>query len=230
MRFNIWEDFLALVFPDTCSMCKRSLYRFEDQICRFCEVQLPLADYHLMPYENDLKQKISGLAEVGRVLAFLRFAKKGRSQKLLHQLKYKNKPNLGVMLGNRYGRLLLENGYANTWDYVIPVPLHPQKLRRRGYNQSECFAQGLADTLGLEVALGLSRNTNTSTQTSKSRLERWKNVDRVFEMSKAELFADKRILLVDDVLTTGATLASCANCLHKATPKSIDFAVIAAGN
>ncbi len=230
MRFTFWEDFLALVFPSTCAVCKRSLYAFEDQICRFCEMKLPIADYHLMPFENDLSQKIKGLAKVGRVMAFLRFAKKGSSQKLLHQLKYKNRPNLGIMLGKRYGRLLLENGFGSEWDYIIPVPLHPHKLRRRGYNQSFCFAQGIGEVLGVEVVQGISRKVDTSTQTKKSRLQRWINVDNVFEVKQQELFSGKRLLLVDDVLTTGATLASCATCLEESQPTSVDLAVIAAGN
>lgn len=229
MRFNPLQDFLALVFPVTCVVCKCSLYAFEDYLCRKCEADLPVASYHLIPESNDLKAKIVGLAEVDRVMAYLKYSKKGVSQLLLQQLKYKNKPGLGRLLGRLYGRLLVENGYMECWDGVIPVPLHRQKLRRRGYNQSECFADGLAESLSITVLQALKRNFNTATQTRKSRFQRWENVSDVFELLDYSAVNGKRILLVDDVMTTGATLASCAHAIREAKPRSLDLAVIAAG-
>lgn len=231
MRFKLWEDFLALVLPVTCVICRQSLYSFEDHICRSCEVILPLTSYHLTPEENDLKQKIVGLAEVKRVMAFLRFAKKGKAQKILHHLKYRNKPHLGNTVGKLYGRILAENGFNDTWDLIVPVPLHEAKMRKRGYNQSECFADGLGNTLNVPVEMLLRRTVNTSTQTRKNRLERWENVSDVFQLSTtSEPPSGKRILLVDDVMTTGATLAACVKALHEAKPESVDIAVIAAGS
>ncbi len=229
MRFNPLQDFLALVFPVTCVVCKRSLYAFEDYLCRKCEADLPVASYHLIPEINDLKAKIVGLAEVDRVMAYLKYSKKGVSQLLLQQLKYRNKPGLGRLLGRLYGRLLADNGYMECWDGVIAVPLHRQKLRRRGYNQSECFADGLAESLSITVLQALKRNFNTATQTRKSRFQRWENVSDVFELLDYSAVNDKRILLVDDVMTTGATLASCAHVIRQAKPRSLDMAVIAAG-
>lgn len=229
MRFNLIEDFLALVFPVTCAVCKRSLYAFEDHLCRKCQASLPVTSYHLIPDSNDLKTKILGLAEVDNVMAYLKYSKKGISQTLLHQLKYKNKPGLGNVLGRLYGRMLAETGYLQRWDGIIAVPLHLQKLRRRGYNQSQCFAEGLAESLSIPQLHALRRTTNTSTQTRKSRIQRWENVSEVFELVDANIITGRRILLVDDVMTTGATLAACAQVIHRANPDSIDIAVIAAG-
>lgn len=229
MRFNLFEDFLALLFPVTCAVCRSSLYAFEDHLCRSCEASLPVTSYHLIPDSNDLKTKILGLAEVDRVMAFLKYSKKGVSQQLLHQLKYKNKPGLGKVLGNLYGRLLVENGYLERWEGIVAVPLHRQKLRRRGYNQSECFAEGLSETLLIPVLKALRRNINTTTQTRKSRIQRWENVSDVFELVDSSSVRAKRILLVDDVMTTGATLAACAQVIRRAKPLILDLAVIAAG-
>jgi ComF family protein len=159
----------------------------------------------------------------------LKYTKRGVSQKLLHQLKYKNKPGLGKVLGRLYGKLLLERGYLDRWDGIIPVPLHSEKLRRRGYNQSECFAEGLSEVLSIPVLGAVRRNTNTTTQTSKSRLQRWENVSEVFDLVNVNFVSGKRILLVDDVMTTGATLAACARAIHSGRPAFIDLVVIAAG-
>jgi ComF family protein len=162
-------------------------------------------------------------------MSFLRFTKQGVSQKLLHQLKYKNKPEIGIELGKIYGYILDKQGFKNSWDYVIPVPLHPLKQKRRGYNQSEQFALGLAEVLDIPVLDALHRSQFTETQTSKTRLERIRNVSEVFEVNKSVTIKSKKLLLVDDVMTTGATLTSCANILLSNYAETVDLAVIAAG-
>lgn len=229
MRFPIFEDFLALVFPKTCCLCKRSLFDFENQLCKICIANLPITNYHLRPQNNELVTKIMGLTHPNLVMSFLRFTKKGVSQSLLHQLKYKNRPEVGVELGRIYGSILLSNNFQENWDQITPVPLHPLKQKRRGYNQSEQFANGLSETLEIPVISSLVRVQFTETQTKKSRIERIENVSQVFGIRKESQLEGKRILLVDDVMTTGATLVSCANMLYDQKAITVDLAVIAAG-
>lgn len=229
MRFPIFEDFLALVFPKTCCLCKRSLFDFENQLCKICVANLPVTNYHLRPQNNELVSKIMGLTHPNLVMSFLRFTKKGISQSLLHQLKYKNKPEVAVELGRIYGSILLLNNFEENWNEVTPVPLHPLKQKRRGYNQSEQFAKGISESLGIPVNHSLERIQFTETQTKKSRIERIENVSQVFGIRKYSQLEGKSILLVDDVMTTGATLVSCANLLYDHQAKIVDLAVIAAG-
>lgn len=229
MRFTLYDDFLALVFPRTCCVCKRNLFEFENQLCKWCIAKLPVTNYHLRPQNNDLRIKLLGLAEVSLALSFLRFSKKGMSQRILHQLKYKHKPELGNVMGRLYAHLLLEQGFTGCWDSVVPVPLHPLKLKRRGYNQSERFAEGLAQVLEIPLDKALERVKYTETQTNKSRMQRWENVQEVFRVSSSSLVNNRKVLLVDDVMTTGATLAVCANILLNSGARSVDIAVIAAG-
>ncbi|WP_304516944.1 ComF family protein [Cecembia rubra] len=229
MRFRIFEDFLSLVFPKTCCLCKRSLFDFENVLCRWCAANLPIANYHLRPQNNDLSVKIMGLTKTNLVFAFLRFTKKGESQKLLHFLKYRNKPEIGVELGKIYGNLLKNHGFISAWDQITPVPLHPVKQKRRGYNQSEQFAIGLAEALEIPIRNDLERIHFTETQTRKSRLQRLDNVAEVFQIKNKNLVHGKRVLLVDDVMTTGATLSTCANVLWEAQAKTVDLVVLAAG-
>jgi ComF family protein len=229
MRFTFIEDFFSLVFPKTCCVCKRSLFDFENQLCKRCIGALPITNYHLNPQNNDLVVKVMGLTKPNLVMSFLRFTKHGMSQKLLHQLKYRNKPELGVELGIIYGHLLRKQDFNSHWDMVVPVPLHPKKQRRRGYNQSEQFARGIADVLGIPMNQGLNRIHFTETQTKKARIERIMNVSEVFLVNSDVEIQGKKVLLVDDVMTTGATLTSCANVLLTANAKIVDLAVIAAG-
>lgn len=229
MRFTFFDDFLALVFPQTCCGCKKSLFSFEKQICKLCIVDLPLTTYHLRAENNDLVVKIMGLTQIRQAISFLRFTSGGLSKRLLHQLKYKNKPELGVELGKIYGYRLLESDYSIDWDEIVPVPLHPIKLKRRGYNQSERFAAGLSIALNIPVSHELKRIKYTETQTRKSRIQRWENVKEVFSLVDNHTLTNKKVLLVDDVMTTGATLAACANVLLGSEVSSVDIAVIAAG-
>lgn len=229
MRFDLLKDFLDLVFPRNCAQCGRTLFDFEPCLCTICQGSLPVANFHLRPFDNELTSKIRGLTQVNRVMAFLRFSKKGNSQKLLHQFKYKNKPEIGEEMGRLYGLLLAQTGFLQEWDVIVPVPLHPMKEKRRGFNQSEKFAIGLAKPLDIKVKNLLERKKFTETQTKKSRLQRLDNVDEVFEAVKGTNITGLRILLVDDVITTGATLCSCANVLLVNGAKHVDLVTIAAG-
>ena len=229
MRLFFWKDFIDLIFPRNCPLCKQALFDFEPCFCTICQGMLPRANFHLHPFDNELTSKLQGLMQVHRVMAFLRFTKKGKSQTLLHLLKYKNKPELGEELGRLYGLSLLDKGFAGFWDVLVAVPLHPLKKQRRGYNQSECFARGLSKVLGIPYRELLVRRKFTTTQTNKSRLERLENVDDVFALNEGQVTQGLRILLVDDILTTGATLCACAQTLLQGGAKHVDLATIAAG-
>ena len=229
MRLFFWKDFIDLIFPRNCALCKRALFDFEPCLCTICQGMLPRANFHLRPFDNELTSKLQGLMPVHRVMAFLRFTKKGKSQTLLHLLKYKNKPELGEELGRLYGLSLLDNGFGGTWDVLVAVPLHPLKKQRRGYNQSECFARGLSKVMGIPYRELLVRKKFTTTQTNKSRLERLEKVEEVFALNEGQVTQGLRILLVDDILTTGATLCGCSQTLLQGGAKHVDLATIAAG-
>jgi ComF family protein len=223
-----FHDFLNLLFPDCCYSCQGILLENEHKICTACRANLPFTNFHkLNPQDNDVTKKFFGKIPILYGLAFLKFSKSGKVQRILHQIKYHNQPELAQMLGNWYGYELKEH-QINTFDYILPVPLHPSKLKIRGYNQSDYFAQGLSEQMQVPWANDiLLRNTATSTQTKKSRLERWKNVENVFAIKESEKIAQKSILLVDDVVTTGSTLEACARVLLEAQAQSISVAAIA---
>lgn len=229
MRLFFWKDFVDLIFPRNCALCKRALFDFEPCLCTLCQGMLPRANFHLRPFANELTSKLQGLIPVHRAIAFLRFTKKGKSQALLHLLKYKNKPEIGEELGRLYGLSLAHHGFFGLWDVLVSVPLHPLKKARRGYNQSECFARGLSKSLEIPYQELLVRKKFTETQTNKSRLDRLKNVEQVFVMLEGVHASGLRILLVDDILTTGATICSAAQTLLEGGAKHVDLATIAAG-
>ncbi|WP_345795458.1 ComF family protein [Algoriphagus sp. CAU 1675] len=169
------------------------------------------------------------MTQVGLAISYLRFTKAGKTQKLLHQLKYQDKPELAEVLGKWYGEKLLSYQFSSTWDVITSVPLHEMKKLRRGYNQSEEFGKGLSKVLGIPYQNLLNRKKYTETQTKKTRLERLDNVNEVFQVSDIKLVKAKNILLVDDVITTGATLCSCTNLLLANGANNVDLATIAAG-
>lgn len=229
MRLLFWKDFLDLIFPRNCPQCGTSLLDFEPCFCTTCQGMLPRASFHLRPFDNELTSKLQGLTQVQRVMAFLRFSKKGQSQHLLHLLKYRNRPEIGEELGRLFGLELIQVGFEGAWDEIVPVPLHPLKEKRRGYNQSEVFAFGLSKSLKINVKRRLNRVKFTDTQTNKSRIERLENVEEVFALTEDSSVYGLKILLVDDVITTGATLCACANVLWANGAKNVDLATIAAG-
>jgi len=222
-------DFVNLIFPQVCLACAEPLARGEDYLCTLCRTQLPYTDYHKLPdSENPLARRFWGKLPVRHALSYLRFLRRGRVQHLLHQLKYKGQRDIGLVLGRWYGAELAEQGLAYDFDLIVPVPLHPRKLAKRGYNQSDTFAEGLALSMAiLWSATTLRRTEHTDSQTRKNRTERWKNVAEVFEVAEPLSVAGKRILVVDDVLTTGATLEACAAVLLAAGAAEVSVATIA---
>lgn len=221
------EDFLSLFFPDLCCACGDHLVSQEYQLCTACLYDLPYTSFHLQP-DNPVARQFWGRIPVKDAFAYLYFHKQGKVQNIIHHLKYKNRPQLGNLLGEMCGRDLRAVGYESEIDLIIPVPLHPSRLKSRGYNQSHCIAEGLAAIL--QIPLGdeyLHRSKSTSTQTHKGRFERFENMVEVFSVEKSGDLAGKRVLLVDDVITTGATLEACALSLLEVPGLQISIMAIA---
>jgi len=221
------EDIASLIYPQVCCACGNTLFKHEEVVCNQCYVSLPKTNFHLDP-QNPVQKIFYGRAEVKLAASFLLFQKKGGVQKMLHALKYRAKPEVGHLLGKWYGADLKKNHVFAGCDCIVPVPLHKKRLRKRGYNQSEYFAKGLSEELQVPVLNGvLLKKHFTETQTYKTREERWQNTLHSFEMKNAEVLKDKSILLVDDVITTGATTEACVMQLQKASKAPVYVASIA---
>lgn len=222
-----FNELFNLFYPRLCLLCEGALVQEEDLLCTHCQAALPHTYLH--EQRNDLLfKKLRSTLPVQHVLAYLLYQKAGSTQKLLQQIKYKNYPELAHLLGRHFGHRLYLAGMAGNFDFIVPVPLHTSKERQRGYNQSERFAAGLAESLQIPVAAeAIVRVKASDTQTRKSRLDRWVNVSHIFTVPIPEKVKEKRILLVDDVVTTGATLEACAHVLLKAGCTELSVGAIA---
>jgi ComF family protein len=212
-KSNYLADFVALLFPELCYACGNSLVTGESLICTECLFDLPFTNFHLQT-DHLVARQFWGKVNLEAAYAMCYFTKGGKIQSLMHHFKYKGVKQTGNMLGKIAGEQLAANVIFNGADYIIPVPLHASRLRKRGYNQSTCFAEGIAEKLKATVEdNNLVRVVATSTQTQKSRFSRFENMKEVFEVRDPAKLAGKTILLVDDILTTGATLEACAENL-----------------
>ena len=224
---SIFGDFLSLFFPNNCLACGNSLFKNEDTICTSCLYHLPQTDFHLSK-GNRLCEVFWGRVRIETAVANFYYGKSGKVQSLIHQLKYKGKKEVGTFFGKYYGKMLQYSGNFDSVNYIVPVPLHEKKLKLRGYNQSEIFARGLSVSMHVPVNIVvLSRRIPTQTQTKRNRYNRWENVSGIFEVNRIELLRNKHILLVDDVITTGATLEACCHALFKVPGIKISIAAIA---
>lgn len=224
---SYFKDFLALFFPELCASCGKNLFKNETVICTNCLYHLPYTNFHLDP-DNRAFRQFYGRIDIADTASYLYFKKGSKVQSLMHQLKYNHRPETGIKLGELYGAELKKHENYKSADMIIPVPLHPAKIRKRGYNQSECFAQGLSASLAVLVDSGiLFRTAFTESQTRKSRYDRYENMKKAFGVKNLESVKGKHILLVDDVLTTGATLEACAACLQTGFPEKISIITLA---
>lgn len=227
MKFQLLSYLTELLFPRLCVVCGDKLIEQEQWICLNCVHHIPRTNFHL-DRDNPVARLFYGRANIENATSFFYFSKGSNYQTLLHDMKYKGMKELGKEIGKHFAIDLQQSPEFRSVDIICPVPLHPSKEEKRGYNQSWWIASGIAQQMTKELSSdNLLRTTATETQTRKSRFARWQNVEGIFEVSNPEAFLGKHILLVDDVVTTGATLEACAAAILSATNAKVSIATLA---
>ena len=224
---EVLVDFISMLYPRYCFACNEGLVKGENMVCTNCMLEIPRTHFHLYG-RNALYNRLSGRIPLHAAFAFFFFKKGGKVQQLLHALKYNRHPEIGEALGEVYGEELRKVDINQKFDCIVPVPLHPARKQSRGYNQSEEFGKGLSKSLNIPL-LGdaLVRTVKTESQTRKSKLNRWRNVTEVFQLQEPEQIYNRRVLLVDDVITTGATIEACAQVIVDGSKSAVSIASIA---
>lgn len=221
------KNLINLLFPKLCAGCNSLLLQNEELICTNCRHDLPLTQHHLMN-NNYIAKKFYGIIPIEFCSAMLYFHKDGIVQNLIHHLKYKNRPEIGTILGNWYANDIREIAKDQKFTTIIPVPLHKKRLKERGYNQITKFCEALSQNLGIEINDQLLyRKMYSKTQTKKSKEARSEITNTLFDVSFTSAHHGKHFLLVDDVITSGATLEACARALLKIPDVKISILTIA---
>ncbi len=217
--------FVDIFYPNRCQICAADLTMNEKHVCLSCMYDLPYiaqSQYEL----HRLKQLFWGRVKVEEVFSLLNFQRGNQTQEILHQLKYQRKTKLGSHFGERLGSVLPTDFRP---DLILPIPLHPKKQRERGYNQSALIAHGISRKINVPVSEKfLKRPTYNASQTKFSKYDRWDNVNRIFAIKSADKLRNKHVLVVDDVLTTGATIESCVLELMQIENCRVSIATLAA--
>jgi ComF family protein len=220
----MFSDFFALIYPESCAACGQTLLKNEETLCTSCIFNLPKTNYWKTK-DNPVSKIFWGRIPVENACSFYHFTKGGKVQHLLHQLKYKGNKNVGYFAGKLFGTEL-NNTHFKDIDALVPVPLHLSKIKKRGYNQSELIGQGIAEVMQKPLKTNwLVRKYASETQTKKSRFKRWENVKEIFAVENESEFESKHLLIVDDVITTGATIEACAQLLLKV--KGVKISIVA---
>jgi ComF family protein len=224
---NIFSSTLHLFYPHLCIGCGSDLLQQDNLLCLHCINNLPHTNF--AQHNNNPVEKIFwGRIPITAAHSEFYFSKEFLIQQLIHQLKYKNNTAIGFYLGELMGKTLLNSNRFNNIDYLIPLPLYPDKEHKRGYNQATIICNGMSDVMNIPVLNGnVIRQKFTETQTRKHRTERWENVEGSFKIKNAEALQGKNILLVDDVITTGATLEACGSVVLQTEGVKLYIATLA---
>lgn len=221
---NYFSDVLHLFYPKICVTCSTELLNYEKVVCTQCRHDLPIICYTSFK-DNKIKNTFLGRIPIENAGSFLIYRKEGKTKALIQHLKYKGQQEVGDFLGHWFGNILKESGEFNTIDYIVPVPLHKIKLQKRGYNQLTLFGNRLSQVLQSEyISNALIRTSTSKTQTFKQRFERFNNAQTTFHLIDPNLFSNKHVLLIDDVITTGATLEACCKELQRT--KNIKISIV----
>lgn len=220
-------DFISLLYPRTCYTCDKSLTSAEKFLCLGCELNLP--KWETSANKAELLKKFAHQPKVTESFALMSYMKSGMAQQLIQGIKYKGKKDLGIWLGEKLG-LQLQKTIIKPFDLIIPVPLHRSRQKQRGYNQSDLIARGISTVMDVDMSTtAVARVKKTNTQTKKAKTDRWTSMDEVFEVINANELDGKVILIVDDVITTGATTGRLCDQIAKTDAQELIIAALAAG-
>lgn len=223
---DIARSFWHLFFPHTCAGCGNDAISDKQLLCLACITELPLTNFHLYA-ENPVQYIFRGRLPVSYATSYTYFSKGSVLQHLLHEFKYNNRKDIGTWFGRRLGEALIASPHFTTPDALVPVPLFRTRERKRGYNQAQVVCAAMASCLNVPVWENVViRNSATESQTRKTRIERWQNIEGKFEARNPAPLEGKHLLLVDDIVTTGATLESCGRALLTAAPVTLSIATI----
>lgn len=223
---TLYKDVLNVFFPIYCASCNRQLFKEFEVLCLTCETALTKTNYHCQ-VDNPMEKKFWGRCPIEKASALYFYEKKGQVQNLLFHLKYKGNEVLGKHLGMLLAEELKDTDFCKV-DIAVPVPLHVKKERLRGYNQVHAFSEGFCVANDIAVSKNnLVRQIENPSQTNRSRVARWSNVEGIFYVTQPQLFKDKKVLLIDDVVTTGATIEACCKALSDAGVEQIYLLSIA---
>ncbi len=227
VKMQYLKDIFYLFYPNLCVNCDVNLLESEKYLCTFCSNEIPIIENNA--YVNStLLAPFYGKVLINNVRCFMYYQKHGIAKKIIHELKYKNQPEIGEFIANWFGSQLKESAIFKDVDYIVPVPLHKKKLKKRGYNQLTKFGKTLSSILNIEYEEQiLIKSSIAKTQTFKHRFERFSDSKTKFKLTDFKVFENKHILLIDDVITTGATLVACCNELLKVKNITISIATIA---
>lgn len=226
---TLLADFADLLFPTLCLGCTNSLEENEVILCTKCRISIPETNQHKEPYGHNLLNKFAGKVPVQFLASYVYFTKGGLVQKLIHGIKYKNQKEVAKIVAGWYGyQLRSESNFVNDIDVIVGVPLHKSRFQQRGYNQADWIAEGLSEALNIPSRTDvLVCKRFKESQTRKNRLERWENVKTVFSVENELAIRGRHVAIVDDVITTGATIEACAVKLLQAGCKSVSVLTLA---
>ncbi len=229
-NFNKWmRDLLHVLYPQNCLICKNEFNQSKLAICPICSSELAYTHFENYNAVTNLDKLFWGRVKLEGTYALLRFKQQSSTQQILHELKYKNNPEVGKHFGKEIGLKMKGIGKFSDVDALIPVPLHPKKEFIRGYNQAEIICKGIAESSGIELRKDLLKRVSfTESQTKKGKTSRWDNMQNRFKLQSVKNRTLKHLVVVDDVVTTGSTLETCVRILQKEFPHAkISVAVLA---